>query len=193
MVSGPEAGARRLQPGRRAGDHDRASVAVSQERRHRSLDGEVHTVEHDVHGVEVSRRMRGLLADAWRNPCIGQDEVDSPKLFFACIDDRLKLPEVTHIGVFGHDPATGLLDEIHCFIEVFGLRHRVRHALDLRAQIDGDDVGAQRVSPCPRAAPVMNATFPSNCGAIKCSCNSVTATTRGRSGYGDCDVENYQC
>ncbi len=44
--------------------------------------------------------------------------------------------------MFGHDAATGLLDEVDRFVEVLRCRHRVRDAVDLVAQVERDDVGA---------------------------------------------------
>jgi hypothetical protein len=57
----------------------------------------------------------------------------------------LKPPRVADIGVFGHDPTTGLLDEINRFIEASSANR----------------TACER--PCPRAAPVMKATLSSNC------------------------------
>ena len=50
--------------------------------------------------------------------------------------------EVADVGLLGDDAATGLLDEVHGLVEVLAGGHRIGDAVDLFAEVDGDDVSA---------------------------------------------------
>jgi hypothetical protein len=73
---------------------------------------------------------------------IGQDKVKATEFGDRVGKDRLKPCEVSDIGLFGHDAASGLLYEVDRFVKVFAPGQRVCHAVDLFADVNGDDVGA---------------------------------------------------
>jgi len=49
---------------------------------------------------------------------------------------------VPDVGLGGHDPPVQRLDLLHRLGQVLRRRHRIRHRIHLRAEIDGDDVRA---------------------------------------------------
>ena len=59
------------------------------------------------------------------------------------VGHRLREPvEVPDVALLGHDAPTGLLDEVHGLVEIFGRGHRIGDAIDLVAEVERDDVGA---------------------------------------------------
>ena len=77
-----------------------------------------------------------------QDPRVGEHEVDPAELGHPFGHDGLEPLEIADVGVFGHDAAPGLLDQVHGLVEILGCRHRVRDAVDLVAQIHRDDVGS---------------------------------------------------
>ncbi len=107
-----------------------------------SLDREVDALEVDVDRVDERGDVEPLRSRGRENPGIGQHEVDPAELGNTVGDDLLQPAEVAHIRLLGDDAPAGFLDEVDGLVEVLAGRHRVRDAVDLSAQIDGDHVGA---------------------------------------------------
>jgi hypothetical protein len=128
--------------GDRAGDHDSPTVAVFEQRGQRRLYREVHPLEHHVDRVDEGGDLLALVAADRQDARIGEDEVDTAEFCHAVGHGRLQPLEITHVALFGHDAAAGLLDEVDGLVEVFGRGQRIGHAVDLVAQIERDDVGA---------------------------------------------------
>jgi hypothetical protein len=156
MAHGTEPNAAGLQPSRRAGDDDRASPGVVQQRRKRSLDGEVHAVEHDVHGIEVGGHLVRLLTEDRHDPGVGENEIQPAELSHAVGDDGLESLEIADVGLLGDDATTGLLHEIDGLVEILAGGHRIGHTVDLLAEVDCDDVGALLGEP-HRVGPALTA------------------------------------
>ena len=56
--------------------------------------------------------------------------------------DPLQRSAVAHIGLVRHDPAVEILHQPHRLLQVLGRRHGIGDRVDLRADVQGDDVGA---------------------------------------------------
>ena len=108
--------------------------------------------------------MRSLAEDG-HDAGIGQNEVQPAELRRALCENRLQWIEVADVGLLGDDAPPGLLDQLDGLGEVLLGRHRVGDAVELLAEVDGDDVGALFGEPnrvertWPRAAPVMKVIF----------------------------------
>jgi hypothetical protein len=128
-----------LQPERGAGDDDRPAARGAQVR-----DGGLGRVP-DAGQVGVDHVLPGGLAELVQrpeaeDPRVGGDDVQPPELGHTVVQRRLHRSVVAHVGLDGHDPAVQRLDLLDRFRQVGRGRHRVRHAGDLIAEVDGDDV-----------------------------------------------------
>jgi hypothetical protein len=131
----------RLQPGRRAGQDDRPAAGRAQVR-DRRLGGVPDPGQVDVDHVLPLGIGQLLERSEAEDPRVGGHDVQPPELGHAVVERRLQGAEVPHVGLGGHDPAVQRLDLLDGLGQVRRRRHRVRHATDLIAQVDGDDVGA---------------------------------------------------
>src|ERR1700742_820733 len=142
VAANAELRAEAVQPGRGAGDHDCAAVAVVHHRRHRGLDGVVDAVEHHVDRIIKGGNGIPLFTDRGQDPRVREHEVDPAQLGHAGGHNGFQSLEIPNVALLGNDAAARLLDEVDGLVEVFAGRHRVGDAVDLTAEIEGDDVGA---------------------------------------------------
>ncbi len=132
--------------------------------RQRDLDG---VDGADQVGVDaVGPGLHRWLAFHGGDTGLGHDDVDLAELGQAGVERLLELAGLADIGLRGDDAAARLLDEARGLFEILRCGQRIADGVEVLAQVDGDDVGALFGEPdrvaatLPRAAPVMNATFP---------------------------------
>ncbi len=89
-------------------------------------------------GVGELPRQRSRRED----PLIADDDVDVAEFGHGLGADPPQGAAVADIGLVRHDPAVAVLDEPHRLPQVLRCRHGIRHRVDLRADVQGDDVGA---------------------------------------------------
>jgi hypothetical protein len=108
--------------------------------RDRGLDG----VEHagQVHVDHVLPRAVNLVQRHGRDAGVGQDDVHRAEFGHACLERRLELRLVPHVGLPREDPAVQRLDLLDGLGQVLRSGHGVGNRLDLPADVNRDDVGA---------------------------------------------------
>ena len=110
---------------------------------------------------------RGVTERHRQDSGIGHDDVEATEVSDAGFECVAQFGPLPHVGLAGDDASMQLLDRSLGLGQVLGRAQGVVVRVDLRADVDGDDVGtlcAIRIAcalPCPRAAPVMKATLPS--------------------------------
>jgi hypothetical protein len=106
---------------------------------------------------------------------VDDGDVDAAELADAFGHTGGQLGAVPGVARAGHDPPVQVLDELGRLRQVVGGRHRVRHAADLVADVDGDDVApllgqaqgvAASLSPCRSGDQRDLAVHPSHNSAL---------------------------
>src|SRR5207302_652554 len=72
---------------------------------------------------------------------VGEDDVDRSELGDTLVEDSLQCLDVTNIDLPGDDPPALRLHLLHGLFQVLRAGHRVGDRVELRAYVDGDDVG----------------------------------------------------
>jgi hypothetical protein len=135
----------------------------------------------DTGHVNVHEVLPGLLLYLVRvrtereDARVRHDDVEPAELGHSIIYRLRECVYVAHICFCGDDSPVKGFDLSNGLCQVFRCCRLIKFAdaVDLGAQVNGDDVGAPLASrsawlrPCPRAAPVTNATFPSSVPMIR--------------------------
>jgi hypothetical protein len=130
------------QPGRGAGQDDRAAAAAGPDVRHGGLEGVPHAGQVDGDHVVPGRAVELLQQAVAEDARVRRHDVELAELGDAVVNRLLEGAEVTDVGLDGDDPAVERLDLAGGLGEVLRGRHRVRHGGDLAGDVDRDDVGA---------------------------------------------------
>jgi hypothetical protein len=132
-----------LQPGDRAGQHDRTSAAGSQVR-NRDLacaprPAEVHVEHHRP--LLLGELLRGR---AVHDPGVRADEVQAAQCFNACVDGAAQSIELADVPLRRPYPAVERLHLSRGLGQVVAAGEGVPHGLHRRADVKSDDVGTLR-------------------------------------------------
>src|SRR2546427_43321 len=124
-----------------AGQNYRAAAATGQDVPSRNPGGDPDSGEVDVDHVSPGLFIHSAEFGAVTcQPGIGDDDVKSTELRDAVVDDGLHQSHVTYVGLDCVDSAAKGFDLLDRFSEVVRCRHRELDAVELLADIDGDDV-----------------------------------------------------
>ena len=104
-------------------------------------DGVHHAEQVDVGGIDEVRRM-GVTQRHRQNPGVGHDDVEASKIPDAGLERVAQFRALPHVGLAGDDASIELLDRSLGLGQVLGRAQRVVVRVDLRADVDGDDVRA---------------------------------------------------
>ena len=132
---------RALEAGAGADDDDRAAAGRPQ-----VGDGGLDRVPH-AGQVDVDHVLPGLLAQ-FLGPAeaddagVGDHDVEPAELGDPVVERRLQRVVVADVDLGGDDAPVERLDLLDRLLQVLPCRHRERDRVDLRRDVDGDDVGA---------------------------------------------------
>lgn len=156
-----------FQSGDRTCEDDCAAGRLFDQDRHRRFGGVEGTVQVVVDGrmpvIEVDFPGQGGGGHA----CIGDDHIESAQFADSVFDRGFEGVEIGNVGDACDDPPAVLLDQPHCFLEVFCCGAGIFGGGQVCADVEGDDVCAfSGEADCfgaalPQAAPVMKTTLPS--------------------------------
>jgi hypothetical protein len=157
-----------LQPADGTGQHHRPAAAALDQVRDRGLGAQPHAGQVDVDHVlpefllHLVQRVAGV-PDAG----VGHDDVQPAQLRHPVVNRRLQRVVVAHVGLRGDDAPVQRLDLLDGLRQVLGRRHRERDALELLADVHGDDVRALLRQP-HRVAAALAASRPRDEGDLAC-------------------------
>ena len=121
--------------------HDGSAAAAGNQRRNGGVHGVPGADQVDLD--DVAERPSPIVAVGHPDDArVGDDDVEAAELPNAVGDHRVDRFGVTNISLARQDPAALVLNQFHCGGKVVGGRAGVVGGVELRADVDGDDVGA---------------------------------------------------
>jgi hypothetical protein len=112
---------------RRAGQHDRPTVALFDHHRYRDIDCVVYAGEIDVDDVAPA-----LHPTASGDAGVGDDDVQPPELVQPCLQRGAQRIPIANVGLSRHNPRIPCFDELTVSARSSGVAYRVGNRRDRR-------------------------------------------------------------
>ena len=126
---------------RRTDQNDGPASALADDGRHRGEDRVPHALEVGVDDRVEHRFGAGGRVTDRHHSGVGDDDVDIAERVDPGLHCGFQLRQIANIGDSRCSPASGGLDQPYGLVEIGLGAQRVRNSVDIRADVDGDDVG----------------------------------------------------